>query len=451
MTEHSIAPRRVDSGANSRREATPRLGCVAVPIISFDIERNLGELFALWADKRFMPDAGEGAGENTGESTGASTGPHLMVAVNRATDAELAQIESLYRDFPTLAASFSGFSAQSCDLEGERDIYAREGDPRWGEKGPAFGRKAGPNFLFQRTIEMAAAYGGFTLQVELDCLPVGPGWLAAVDQVIDDHPRAWVIGSHYAGGDSLGADVKSHMNGNALYHAGDPRFRTFLSDVWMPRIQHQIATRPDLAYDCWWAVERHEADARANNKSWQLFQLYDSFFHADPFVVNLLVPEAGTQGYRRVFERFEALGVPPVFLHGPAMNAVRRAALQQPADTLFEIIDHLDPAPVSTIRNPRSRERLRTGRSSRDRLSRDRQSLDRFSTDQQDKVQSSCRLLLQAAADLLNPGSNRSSNTDVPDHAQAIHEAITTLAADHPARVHYDGVCAFAKNRDAGT
>jgi len=421
MTEHVFAPHK--AGADDDFGRVARLGCVAVPIISFDIERNLGELFALWADQRFAP--------GTGAHTDEDTRPHLMVAVNRATDAELAHIESLYREYPALAASFSGFSAQSCDLEGERDIYAREDDTRWGEKGPAFGRKAGPNFLFQRTIEMAAAYGGFTLQVELDCLPVGPGWLAAVDEVIADHPRAWVIGSHYAGGDALGADVKSHMNGNALYHAGDPRFRAFLSDVWMPRILHQIAERPDLAYDCWWAVERHEADARANNTSWQLFQIYDSFFHADPFVINLLVPEAGTQYYKRVFERFESLGVPPVFLHGPAMNAARRAALQQPENTLFEIIDQLDTPPLSAIRRPRSAgqtERLRT----------DRQSLDR-----QCQIQSSSRLLLQVAAEMLNPGSN----PELPDRAQAIREAVAALGADHPARLHYDGVCAFAKSR----
>lgn len=425
MTEHVIAPHKAGSDDDFGRVA--RLGCVAVPIISFDIERNLGELFALWADKRFAP----GFAPGTGTGTDKGTRPHLMVAVNRATEAELAQIESLYREYPALAASFSGFSAQSCDLEGERDIYAREDDTRWGEKGPAFGRKAGPNFLFQRTIEMAAAYGGFTLQVELDCLPVGPGWLAAVDQVIDDHPRAWVIGSHYAGGDSLGADVKSHLNGNALYHAGDPRFRAFLSDVWMPRILHQIAERPDLAYDCWWAVERHEADARANNQSWQLFQIYDSFFHADPFVINLLVPEAGTQYYKRVFERFESLGVPPVFLHGPAMNAVRRVALQQPESTLFEIIDHLDPPPFSAIHHP--------GRAGR--LSTDRQSLD-----QQSQVRASSQLLLRVAAAMLNPGAT----AEAPDCAQTLREAVASLAADHPARVHYDGVCAFAKSRAMG-
>ena len=382
----------------------PGLGCVAVPIVARDIDGGLAEILALWSDVRFRPGGQAEAPR-----------PHLMVVVNSASEDQITRIQTLYKGFPALAAAFSGFSVYSAGLEGARDVYAPDG----GATGPVLGRKAGPNFLFRRLIELGAAQGGFTLQLELDCLPAGPGWLAAVQGVIGDHPRAWVIGSHYAGAGLLGADAKSHLNGNALYHTGDPRFRAFFNDIWMPRLLHQIRTRPDLAHDWWWAVERHEADARANNTSWQLFQTYDHFFQADPFVVNLAVPEDGARAYAQVFDRFAGLGRAPVFLHGPAMNAVRSALLQHRQNSIFEVLDLLDPP-----KNPAG-------------------------TDRQSKTLPPERILLQAAADLLQPGSEEAAAD--AERAQRIRAACDALAEDHPARVHYERVRAHMRRHQGSS
>ena len=428
------------------KAGTSRLGCVALPIIAGDIAGNLGEVFALWADDRFRPFVPGGTPPHK---------PHLLIVVNSASEAQLAQITTLYRTFPVLASSFSGISVHSAQLEGARDTYAPDGDGNEAAGGPVLGRKAGPNFLFQRVIELGAEHGGFTLQLELDCLPVGPGWLGATGMVISDHPRAWVIGSHYGGAGLLGPDAKFHLNGNALYQGSDPRFKAFFDGIWMPRLLYQIRKRPDLAYDWWWSVERFEADALSNNISWQLFQTYDSFFHADPFVVNLAVPGTSVQAYARIFDQFAGLGQPPVFLHGPAMNVVRRDLLEQPQSGIFDVIDSLDPPKVSPKASPETLPGLPRTMRGAGPAEGNRQSA-ALPPDQ---------LLLAAAADLLNsaPGaglrdsersaetresersaetreSERSEAPPNPDRAQAISAARDALSRDHPARVHYDRV-----------
>ena len=430
MTKPNIASFKAGQGGNM-------LGCVAVPIVAQDIARNLGEVFALWADERFSPGV-----------NGDTPRPHLMIVVNRASDDQLAHIQTLFQAYPQLETSFSGVSAHSVELEGERDIYAPD-DPDNAALGPVFGRKAGPNFLFQRLIELGGHHGGFTLQLELDCLAVGAGWLKAVEMVIGDHPRAWVIGSHYAGSGLLGPDARSHLNGNALYRAEDPQFRAFFSDIWMPRLLHQIKTRPDLAYDWWWSVERFEADALVNNRSWRLFQTYDSFFHADPYIVNLAVPEDGVQAYARVFDRFVELGQTPVFLHGPAMKGVRRALLQQPQCGIFDVIDALDPPESSDVpaRRLRLRPRLMRGAPAEPRAGE--QAADAKSQDRSPVPQPPDQLLLRAAATLLELERNEIQAWLEPDcaHAQAIRAAYEFLGKAHPACVHFDRVRALARAR----
>ncbi len=397
-----------------------RLNCVALPILARDITRALPEVLALWADARFYPVL-----------TPDTPRPHLMIVVNQANPDQLAQIQTLFQAFSQLSAAFSGVSAHSADLAGARDIYAPDG-PAGPDEAARFGRKAGPNFLFQRLIGLAAPHcaphGGFVLQLELDCLPVGPGWVEATGAVINDHPRAWVIGSLYAGQGLLGPDAGSHLNGNALYRAGDSDFQAFFKDIWMPRLLHQIGARPDLAYDWWWAVERFEADARANNLSWRLFQTYDHFFHNDPCIVNLAVPQTQVQAYRRIFDRVSKLGPAPVFLHGPAMVPVRRALLQQSDCDIFAVIDQFDPPenPHPPAQHPQPPATL-----------------------PQDTTPSADQYLLPAAAALLALEQDGIAAWLDPDSVpmQAVGAARAALGAAHPACAHFDRVCAHVRAR----
>jgi len=423
MPDPSSAP---PTAGGDQSEAV--LGCVAVPIMAGDIRRNLPELFALWADERFLPVL-----------DGNTRRPHLMIVINRASPDQLARIEAQFHAHSRLATAFSGLSARSAELEGERDLYVREGSTGTG----VFGRKSGPNFLFQRLIELATPHGGFVLQIELDCLPVQAGWIDATQGVIADHARAWVIGSLYAGSGMVGDDNKSHLNGNALYRVGDSAFRAFFSEVWMPRLMHQIAERPDLAYDCWWAVEWFRADARTGNDSWRLFQTYDGFFANDPFVVNLLASQQGAQGYAQVFDRFAGLGRVPVFFHGPDMHTVRQMLLRHPGDSIFDAIDRIDPPEGS--RRPRPPMR----RAPSDVAVVQDVWATRLAARATSGALSAEQVLLQIAAALLTRdiGDARSW----PDRGSALGQAVAAARASlgeaHPACAHFDTVKAYASDR----
>ncbi|AXI44595.1 hypothetical protein C1J03_00250 [Sulfitobacter sp. SK012] len=320
-------------------DSTPRRGhgdttlrCVAVPVVASDIGPVLAQLFALWSDERFAPvvDA-------------RTHRPHLMIVANAANEDQLALAEALFRDHPKLANAFSGFSALSADLAGDFDRYERKPGAREG----AYGARAGPNFQFFKTMEFSQERGGFTLQIEVDCLPVSAGWVEATQDVIDDHTSAWVIGSVYAGIGELKKKTQSHLNGNALYRTGDPLFQAFLREVWQPRLMKQIGLDYTVPYDCWWALECARASARKPNDAWHLFQAYDPFFHSDPFVVNLLVTTAEVDDYLDVFDRHATLGQAPVFFHGQAMNSVRASLLEHPSDGMPQAISRLSGAEVS--------------------------------------------------------------------------------------------------------
>ena len=278
------------------------LRCVALPIHSRDIEENLESTFRLWSDARFSPA--------TGNLTDL---PHLMVVVNCASSETLAEIEMIYRRDPSLARCFSNFSVHSAEPRGDRDIYARNESRPVG----VFGNKAGPNFLFQSTMQIAAVHGGFTLQIELDCIPVEAGRLEKTAQVIAGNSRAWVIGSLFASSRGLGRSAQAHLNGNACYNTGDAKFIAFLNDVWMADLVALAAKHPNMAYDCWWANELFQANALTGNDSWSKMQTFASFFHTDPFIVNLLSDECRLHEFVDGFEKFVNLGRPPIFFTGP--------------------------------------------------------------------------------------------------------------------------------------
>jgi hypothetical protein len=306
--------------------ADGRLRCVAIPLRADDVEPKLAPLFALWDDDRFLPRLDPRAPL-----------PQLLVVVNKAGPDLLERIAAMFHARPRLAQCFAGIAAHSAGLEGDRDLYARDATRAVG----AFGNKAGPNFLFQATMVLAGRHGGWVLQIETDCLPVQAGWLDATQQVIDGGSRAWVIGSVFAGGPGLDPSIRTHLNGNALYKAGDPAFQTFLSEVWIASILEQVGTRPYLAYDFWWALETDDADSRTGNASWRRFQTYDSFFRNDPFVVNLLAEAPQARNFVQVFDRFAALGRMPVFFHGPAMNTLLPQLLEHPGDSMIDAIGRL--------------------------------------------------------------------------------------------------------------
>ncbi|NAZ38168.1 hypothetical protein [Rubellimicrobium sp. CFH 75288] len=304
------------------------IGSVVVPLLAQDLSGGfsgpLGQVLDLWSQERFRP------------RIGGMSPPVLLLMFNRASPEQLAEARALVGARPVLMESFAGVEVLEAGLEGERDLYARGAKDAQG----AFGNKAGPNFLFQAGMEAAAAFGGFALQIEVDCLPTGPGWLDAAAQVARGSARAWVVGSIFAG-PRIDRSIQTHLNGNALYRAGDPNFQTFLREVWMADLVARAQRMPYLAYDCWWAMIGHEADSWLANEAWHLWQRYESFFRSDPFVVNLLGGRDSLMRYIETYDRFADLDRAPVFFHGPVMKEVLPVLLQNPRDSLFDTLERL--------------------------------------------------------------------------------------------------------------
>ena len=190
-------------------------------------------------------------------------------------------------------------------------------------------------------MQFAARFGGWTMQLELDCLPVEADWLDATQRVIDGGTRSWVIGTLFGGRNGMDRAFQNHLNGNALYKTGDPEFQTFLSNIWLPSITKLSRHWPNLAYDCWWSLQGYLADASKGNSFWDLFQTYGSFFRYDPFIVNLLVEPSDAGEYITQFQRFASIGRSPVFFHGPAMKPLLRTLLLNRQDDLLTAIDRV--------------------------------------------------------------------------------------------------------------
>ena len=304
------------------------LSSVVVPILRADIGPRLDAMFRHWSDARFAPNMYT-----------TSPRPVLLIVINDADQSELDQANRLFDAHPQLSTHFSEFVAISANLKGDRDLYTRVK----GAKGGAFGARAGPNFLFYNAMRAAAKYGGYALQIELDCLPIQAGWLEDTQTIIDANARAWVIGSQYAGLGELSKENQEHLNGNALYCVGSKSFQAFLSEIWMPRLLQLTSKIPNLAYDCWWSVEKSRASAMEENESWLLLQTFDSFFQTDPFVINLVAHREQAQAYAVVFHKFAGLGRMPIFMHGPAMTAVQSVLFSDPEIDMLEAFDKLDP------------------------------------------------------------------------------------------------------------
>ena len=413
--------------------AEPVLRCVAIPLVRRDIGPNLEKALALWSDDRFFPRLNSQVPR-----------PHLMVMVNNASSEQLARVEAMFQAQPRLMTCFSGFSAHSADLKGDRDTYIRSPLIGCG----VYGTRAGPSFLFLRTLQQAGGHGGFTLQIELDCLPVQAGWIEATQHAIDDHASAWVIGSLYAGTGEVDADTQSHLNGNALYRTGDGRFRSFLHELWLPRLLEQTQRRPNLAYDCWWALERAQASALSANEAWHLFQTYDGFFHVDPFVVNLLSRPEDVQDYIRVFEKFYLLGRTAVFFHGPAMPVLRQQLLDYPEDSIFDGIDRMAPPDAGRRPLPLPATAGPDAVCSHPMPATQAASwLERFADRMRKDTPSDARLLLRAAAARLMV--DRGQALKNLERSQALSWAIDAarrvLGPNHDAVIYFDRILAAAR------
>jgi hypothetical protein len=72
--------------------------------------------------------------------------------------------------------------------------------------------------------------------MEADVLPCKSGWIDSLLDEFSIHGKFWMRGSIIRGSDELTGNslFARHINGNALYAIGDPKFRSFITDVIEP-------------------------------------------------------------------------------------------------------------------------------------------------------------------------------------------------------------------------
>lgn len=121
---------------------------------------------------------------------------------------------------------------------------------------PSIGLKSGPNLQFFKSLELCSN-DGYTLLNEVDMIPIIPFWQEACNSAIDANPDSLIIGSRYKGLSTLGKDISSHINGNALYATHDKYFR----EIVLPRLQQDLSLYslidPTIAYDTFIAKMAH--------------------------------------------------------------------------------------------------------------------------------------------------------------------------------------------------
>lgn len=216
----------------------PLLGSVFVPTNAREIEVILAN-FRLWASRDHRP---------TFDAYDADRAkPDLVFIFNNAPAPEmLDQIRDEYTKYG-MDRYFAGLHCESLDLTGEHDLYERDYTKPVGEHG----YKSGPNNQFFGALRLMPKYGRYAFLMETDCVPVRNGWLSRLQKIIAGTEPFWVMGSQYRGVDRLDKAFARHLNGNALYAAGDPDFQAFVTTFWEYHTRRLVRDQNKrLAYDC---------------------------------------------------------------------------------------------------------------------------------------------------------------------------------------------------------
>jgi hypothetical protein len=253
--------------------------------------------------------------------SGAEGRPRLIYSFNCGPDEALTRtLVDAFDESETVRQSFEAIEVRFCDLPPEKDVYLREG-----EVGDApFGRKAGPNWLFYETMKALRDQARFVFLMETDCEPVAPNWIRKIQRVCSQNQDAWIIGSPYCGASPLHWSIARHINGNALYNVGDPRFWEFLDGEFWPWLNEYAATSmPDLAYDCAWETYLNRVEMEdASSYEWVRARDILHRFRLSSFVVN--IGGAAEQGGEYVWTREEVIKRFPgvAVVHGPLASSL---------------------------------------------------------------------------------------------------------------------------------
>lgn len=251
------------------------ISAVVVPLTARERDQALDNLW-LWSQPGFHPHCGPPPRDR----------PALVFIFNNDEAAAMEPaLAAAFESSPALQRCFSELRFENLRLSGAADVYERDDTKPVGPQG----RRAGPNNLFFGGLAKVSERAGHVLWMETDCTPIRAGWLDRAGELVSTGETAWVIGSLYRGGSPLGANEKRHINGNALYAAGDPEFRAFLEDVWRPSLDRMVARRPELAFDCVIESLFSAADSmRPGHAGWRTMQAVAHRFRYSDFVHNIV-------------------------------------------------------------------------------------------------------------------------------------------------------------------
>lgn len=213
----------------------PVLGAIVVPTMAREIDAILDNLW-LWDQPSFAPFLHM---QNR-------QAPRLVYCFNNETGRSVEpEIRAAFEKSEIVKRSFAGLEFRYLSLHGEDDLYARDSEKPVGAKG----YRAGPNNQFLETIASAADLGRFIFYMETDCVPIRVDWLGRLQDLLRNTEPFWVMGSIYRGDGLLWRSMARHINGNAIYAAGDRDFQDFVASVWRPELEHLAARDPIYAYD----------------------------------------------------------------------------------------------------------------------------------------------------------------------------------------------------------
>ncbi|MBI1365885.1 MAG: hypothetical protein GC153_07990 [Alphaproteobacteria bacterium] len=253
----------------------PALSSVVVPVTAGERGQILDNIW-LWSQPAFFPFLGAPPARR----------PVLVFVFNNdAAAAMRGEIEAALKASAFFARCFAGARYVNLGLKGEADLYERDNAKPAG----AQGRRAGPNNMFFGGLDAVKDLPGYALWLETDCTPIRPDWLGRAAALVRTDDAPWIIGSIYRGRDALGPREMRHINGNALYAAGAPAFREFLTATWKPQLDRLVRESPELAFDCVIDSLFEAADSRQpDNPNWRLMQEISARLRYTDFIQNIV-------------------------------------------------------------------------------------------------------------------------------------------------------------------
>jgi len=212
--------------------------------------------------------------------------PALVIIFNNDVAAKAqVVISKAFNSLDSVRQAFSGIEFHNLNLSGDSDMYERSNHAKGGNEG----LRAGPNNLFFRSMALVSDRSGHALFMETDCIPIRPGWLEAVSNIVKADRDAWVVGSIYRGRDALGPREMRHINGNAIYAAANEAFQSFLNETWKSHLARVRPERPELPFDCVVEDIFQRADARKPDEDeyWHVAQSVAHRMRYSGFIANM--------------------------------------------------------------------------------------------------------------------------------------------------------------------